>query len=115
MWRQTIPLHAEIQAFSFAVQNILANNPQTYREQLSPEGQNSVVVAIILHGVEKREAVGSKYSGNIKPLIETDLHTDNPVFHKKAACVGSDEAVRCKAVLTSVQRRHRIVIANLSV
>jgi hypothetical protein len=115
MWRQTIPLHAEIQVFSFAVQNILAKIPQTYREQLSPEGQNSVVAAVVLHGVQKREAVRSKYSGNIKPLIETDLHADYPVFHKKAACVGSDEAVRCKAVLTSVQRRHRIVMANLSV
>lgn len=59
--------------------------------------------------------MGSKYSGNIKPLIETDLHTDNPVFHKKAACIGSNKAVRCKAVLTSIQRRHRIVMTNLSV
>lgn len=59
--------------------------------------------------------MGRKYSGNIKPLIETDLHTDNPVFHKKTACFGSDEAVRCKAVLTSIQRRQRIMMTNLSV
>ncbi|QTK81384.1 Hypothetical protein AT6N2_L0467 [Agrobacterium tumefaciens] len=115
MWPQTIPLPAEIQAFSFAVQNILEKSPQTNRSQLSPEGQNAIITAIILDGAQKREAVGSKYSGNIKFLIETDLYTDNPVFHKKTTCIGGDEAVRRKAVLTSVQRGHRVVVTNLLV